>query len=80
MTITNNTNLTEGQIADLPELGSYHNDWRQRQVTLYRLRKDVVISIGTFDDGSQVVICEEPDSAHAPALHAWSQGRSYRAK
>lgn len=80
MKVINHTSYTEEQIFHMPMLGSYRNEWRQRDVALYRLRPGMLISVGTFWDQSTTVICEEADDLHARALDAFAHGRSYTFK
>jgi hypothetical protein len=69
--VHNHTQLSLAQIADLKEVGSCHNKWRQRHVTLYRLSPGRVISYGRTFDSSMVVIAEESDTDHTNTLAAW---------
>jgi hypothetical protein len=80
MKIINNTKLDLAILADLPKLGTYRNEWRQRDVTLYRLCPGRLVSYGLFWDGTTCVICEESDELHAGALAAFAAGRSFTFK
>lgn len=79
MTTFNNTSLTVEEIERLPILGTYRNEWRQRNVTLRRLSEGQVISTGLRANG-EVVIAQEPDADHFRALDAFAYGRTYIAR
>jgi hypothetical protein len=80
MTTHNNTDLTLEQIKALPLLGVYRNNWRQRDVVLYRFAADRVISVGTSFDRGVRVIALESDADHFRALDAFAYGRQYVAE
>jgi hypothetical protein len=80
MKVINNTKLDLAILADLPKLGTYRNEWRQRMVTLYRLAPGRVVSYGLAFDASLVIICDESDELHAGALAAFAAGRSFTFK
>lgn len=78
--VYNRTSLSEKQIAELPLLGCYKNEWRQRIVSLFRLAPGQVISIGETFKGDKI-ICQETDQDHKYALSAWENGNfNYRAR
>ena len=61
----NNTGYTREEIAKQKILGSFHNEWRQRNVSIYEHPEHdyEVITIGYPCDGvSEPIICVEKKS------------------
>ncbi len=67
---------TEINYSKLKKLGTYRNNWRERQVTLYVHPTDEtrLISVGvSFHDGQEIV-CDEPRNSYPRQLvhNDWS--------
>lgn len=76
-------NHTPYELAEIPtmfaKITEYRNEWRKRNVHLYRIGPDQLVSIGRCDNGDTVVAVES-DQDHARALDAAAFCRAFVAE
>jgi hypothetical protein len=79
MTVYNNTKFEEKEIETFPILGKTQNNWRKRNIILYKHpdKEDYLISVGTTFCESMKVISEEQKQDLTIALEYASRGKIY---